>query len=491
VAADDSAEVIRNRQLRQVDWRFFLTDHTPSRCVCWAGSSLAASLRRVTRELCTLPRPDVTAWDLVVDSEPVQPRIENAYALLRAGGEYAVRWDSIGPVARGRIRRRLERVGFRDVRFYWAWPVSSSRLPAFWLRVDRSRTFSWLVRSRQHRRTLSARLRAAVLIATGEVARRTGLLRPVWVLARKPGRLEPVDASAVVLLTGGHRSINKVVALRANHPQSAPDTVVKMARTPEARAGLVHEARILSTLPPIPGVPRLVHFDRGRCELAETLLTGEPLLARLDQRTLASVCERATGWLRDLARATLSTASANRVDSISTAFEEQWAAILEPGDLRAAHALLEPIRALPSVCEHRDFAPWNLSLGGRGELLVLDWESAEAGGVPGLDLVYFLAYAGFFANGTMRNGEFRSAYAAMLNPETALGALRQACLEQYLRALHLSVDLHPALGLLTWMVHARSEYQRILEDSAAPPTLDRLRTGVFWQLWQEEVRRAI
>jgi hypothetical protein len=338
---------------------------------------------------------------------------------------------------------------------------------------------------------MSARLRAALLIATGDVARRLGLLRPVWVLARKPGGLEPVDASTVVLLTGGHRSINKVVGLKANHPELAPDTVVKMARTLEARAGVVHEARILSTLPPIAGTPRLVHFDSSRGELAETLLAGEPLLARLNQRTLASVCDRATTWLHDLALATLSTASADRVNSMSTLFEQQWAAVLEPGDLRAASFLLEPIRFLPAVCEHRDFAPWNLSLGRHGQLLVVDWESAETGGTPGLDLVYFLAYAGFFVDGTMRSGEFRSAYSAMLNAETALGAVRRACLERYLRALQLPADILPSLGLLTWMVHARSEYQRMLEDSAGPPTVDRLRTGVFWQLWQEELRFAL
>ena len=57
--AEASAEALRNRQLRQIDWRFFLAEPAPARSVCWAGATLADSLRRVSTEVA---REILAAW---------------------------------------------------------------------------------------------------------------------------------------------------------------------------------------------------------------------------------------------------------------------------------------------------------------------------------------------------------------------------------------------------------------------------------------------
>jgi hypothetical protein len=44
--------------------------------------------------------------------------------------------------------------------------------------------------------------------------------------------------------------------------------------------------------------------------------------------------------------------------------------------------------------------------------------------------------------------------------------------------------------MLTWMVHARSEYRRFVADAGGPPGLDLLRSGVFAGLLEEEARVA-
>lgn len=43
----------------------------------------------------------------------------------------------------------------------------------------------------------------------------------------------------------------------------------------------------------------------------------------------------------------------------------------------------------PTVWIHGDFAPWNLKIRPNGQLVAVDWESAETNGLPLFDLIYF------------------------------------------------------------------------------------------------------
>jgi hypothetical protein len=47
--------------------------------------------------------------------------------------------------------------------------------------------------------------------------------------------------------------------------------------------------------------------------------------------------------------------------------------------------------------------------------------------------------------------------------------------------------LHP-LRLLVWLLHSRSEYQRLVADVAGRPERELLRRSLFVDLWEEELR---
>jgi hypothetical protein len=45
------------------------------------------------------------------------------------------------------------------------------------------------------------------------------------------------------------------------------------------------------------------------------------------------------------------------------------------------------------------------------------------------------------------------------------------------------------LRILTWVIHAPSEYRQFEADAGGTPSNDRLRESLFFRLWEEEVRR--
>jgi hypothetical protein len=171
-------------------------------------------------------------------------------------------------------------------------------------------------------------------------------------------------------------------------------------------------------------------------------------------------------------------------------FEAQFAAVLDPTTPREIRQLVATIPPLIPVCEQRDFAPWNLTLGG-GELGVLDWESATLCGLPFLDLVYFLSYVAFAVDGADSVARRRECYRNSLDPAHPIGAATAAAVTEYARRLGLAPDGLPALRALTWIIHARSDYEHLSADAGGVPPADALRGSLFLNLLQEELcRRA-
>jgi Ser/Thr protein kinase RdoA (MazF antagonist) len=151
--------------------------------------------------------------------------------------------------------------------------------------------------------------------------------------------------------------------------------------------------------------------------------------------------------------------------------------------IRRRFAYVPPI---PTVCEHRDFSPWNVFMRRDGSLSVFDWESSVLRGVPALDVIYFLSYLAAFGN---RMPFSRDSYRAAWDPSTATGRVNLECLTTYARAVGVDSSAFTSLRLLTWVVHARSEYLRYAADSGGPPAADALRHGLFLSLIEEEAHR--
>jgi hypothetical protein len=474
-AIESLPEGQRNELLRRTDWRFLL------------------------RREESLP-----ATEPLTIGFPSRRALAGAERTLPLDGELLCTWRA--PRLRGtqRARQRLNRAGFTDLRLLWPGPLPH-RPPQFWLPPESPAAVEHLLADRP-----PGSLWQRALRPLWRVAARLGLLAPVFVLARAPGR-HPRDppaedplapylgaGSPCLLLTGGHRSINKVVALSFTPGEAKPAAVVKFSRLPEADRALEREAAALEAVershPGLDGVPRLLARGRraGGRALAESAIYGRPLTGALSPQSFEDLAGRVTEWLVGLAEGSPAAAGdwkARLLAGPLAEFERDFGGVASPGTVAAAHTLLGELDGLPQVCEHRDCSPWNVILSEGGAPALLDWESAEPLGLPGLDLAYFLANAAFVLEGALESGRTRESYARLLDPTTPLGAIAANCSEEYRARLDLSPRTFAALRVACWIVHSRSDYRHLEIEAAGAPPPERLRDSTYLGLLEEELRQ--
>jgi len=498
-AGSPPPEERRNALLRRVDWRYLLSaGETPSALALCSGD-LADAV-----ELAFEPvRADGEA-DLVVVGRASRARVARAGRAVVPGGEVAVRWRSTLPGGAGRLRRRLENAGFTHVRLYWPGPVPW-RQPHFWLPLAARGAIARVLADRPARSRFGA-----VLRAVWGRALRIGSLTPLWAIARAPGGEAPKasagnDAEGErewLLLTGGKRSINKVVALgfRRSGDAGGPDLALKIARVSDAEPGLRREAEVLRELererPEVPGIPRVLGEETrsGRLGVAESPVLGRPLLDQLTPASFEGQARAVTDWLAGLAGRPSAEPRAGwwprLVGEPLEEFERTFGPVAGEGLVERARRALDPLGDLPLVCEHRDCAPWNVLITPAGDLALLDWESAEPRGLPALDLVYFLANSAFVLDRALESGLTRESYGRLLDPGSATGAVAEACLRQYAGRVGSDPAQLPALRLLCWIVHSRSDYRHLELKSAGTPSPSDLSRSFFLGLVEVELGRA-
>ena len=493
------AEGERNKLLRRVDWRFLLPQEKAPRARAPAGA-LAHALALVSDEAAADEQPDLVA---VVN--PDRGSLAAAVAALPPGGTVYAEWHRPQLGGRRRLSQALEAAGLEAVRWHWPWARPGHR-PAFWLPLDSPAALAFFLAPRRGAATRRRRL----LAAAWPWALRLRLLAPLCATARKPGGAADAVETAVrhhsggagtvswILLTGGRRSVNKVVGLPVVHPATRPQLVVKFARSETEEEPLRNESEILRLLaaarPELGGVPKSLFIERrcGRLALGETALDGAPLIWRLDRESFDGLCASVTDWLVVLAgqgeRRPRHEWGARLVDEPLERFARQYGPVVSPEEIWQARAALSSLEDLPLVCEQRDCAPWNVLLAG-DRISVADWESAEANGLPAVDLAYFLTNAALHVAGALDKGPATPAYTDSLDPRTHVGRTVARCEELYARHVGIDALLVPALRLLSWTVHAHSEYQRFELDVAAKPPAHLLSTGLFLELWRAELSR--
>lgn len=411
------------------------------------------------------------------------------WRFLLPDAELLAQWRFPRPGGARRARRRAEAAGFEDVRVYWAGPLPH-RLPQFWLPLESEEATSHLLASRAPRSLAGRALRLLWRAAQG-----LGLLAPLYVVGRRPDGpgdgLPLPPSSQLLLLTTGHRSINKAVGLAFEPGEAAPSRAAKFARVPEAEPGLGREASVLRRLheqsPDLAGVPPLIGEGSraGRLAVVQEAVAGEPLLDALTEENFEQVATRVTRLLIELARASAGSPGGDRRQRL-VAEPVEW---FERHFDLAIGDRLDGLGDLPAACEHRDCSPWNILLGPAGDPVLLDWESAEPDGLPGPDLVYFLANCAFVLDGALESGRTRESYARLLDPATPHGRVAAAAIAEYTAALGISAEDFRRLRLLTWIVHSRSDYRHLELESRAAPSAEALSGSVFRGLVEEELGR--
>jgi hypothetical protein len=507
----------RNRLLRRVDWRFLLPDAAPEGVWCAAGGDIRRAMELLWGDVHDASRGGRADCDLAVAIDPDHLTLSEMRAALRPGGACYVEWSSVRAGGARGVRRRLEAAGFEQVRCYT--PLPSLRRCQLWLPLDEVGASAFFRKRPASSRRILRRIRLGSARLAARVRLRLGLSLPIGAVARRPGppgTAEPGAIQAIrggwaagglgaapgklswLLLTGGPRSISKIVGLVFAEPEPQPRAAVKIARVPESVDSLRREAATLRWLhrepDSLPGIPRvLFHEERnGTAVLGETALSGVPLSSLLRRRNFRRLALQVTDWSAEMALRTRGEPPADHRSGLArrTAddFREKFGPVLDPSLLGRAEDALLALEGLPQACEQRDFSPWNILAGPDGSLIVLDWESADPHGMPALDLIYFLTFWGFYLDDAMRSGRFAESYRRGLDPTTFTGRVWSECMTRYLDRLGMGIEVVPPLRLLTWMLHARSEHERIVADAGGPPAPELLRRSRFLRLWQEELR---
>jgi len=530
IVTADRREADLNRLVRRVDWRFLLPNPRPARSICFADGLLAQAVDAISDGMIDPLTHPIGACDLAVAVNPARETLQAAWTALRPGGACYMEWHS--PLAGGpaSVRRRLEAVGFTNVTCYWTWPWPDRGPTLFWLPMEAPNVVRYYLANRAHSQSLTSRAWNRILEIIWSMSLKLQFLAPMCVTAHKPCngdhtasiRVDTgVDLLEMIrdtwstwssdpspqhlswsLLTRGARSINKVVGMVFAESDRSPRLIVKLSRAAESAAALDHEAANLRAVQTslsdrVRGVPQVLFLQKwaGQKVLGETALAGRPLYSLLRRDNCRDLALKVTDWLAALAdHATPCPRSSwwdRLIETTVDEFEQNFGPVLESEKLRQTRAILATLGDLPLVCEQRDCSPWNVLIADNGELVILDWESAEPHGLPALDLLYFLTYLIFFLDGAMKSGRFKESYCAALLPTTFTGRLQRECLQSYVAQTGIESTALTPLRLLVWLIHSRSEYQRLVAASAVRPDPTALRRSLFVSLWEEELAHAI
>ena len=518
VALHGEGEAQRNRLLRRVDWRFLAGKPNPRCAMVQGDGMLAEALELVSGEVCITYAATPGSADLVALINPNQAELERAWQAMEPGGALYGEWYVPLPGRPMVLQRRLEQVGFLVAGSYWPWPWPERATTAFWLPLEAPGALHFFLKNRPPAQSLISKALRPALQLAWRAGQKTGMLAPVCMVAHKPlasgetrlppgslaaratswGLAEPGESLSWLLLTGGLHSTNKVTSLVFQDGESEPSYVIKMPRRELSLPSLEREATALHVIhsnhaQPLPGVPELVFLDseEGFPAIGETYLAGAPLYTHIQPERVEDLAHQATRWLLELVESGPPQPPdfwwGRLVGPMLDEFIQGYAAVGGREVLEAARPEIDRLGSLPLAVEHGDFSPWNIFLTTSGDLSVLDWEGAEPRGMPLSDLVYFLAYLTFFAEGALETGTAPDAYRRLLDPDSRMGAIAKDCFREYCAGAGLPVEALRPLRLLTWLRRAVLEHRLIDNSSTDSPEPQLLGRGLNWSLLRTEL----
>lgn len=509
----------QDRVIRRADWRFLLPVPNPEKSICLTTGLLEMAVQYISKETVDAQSGNGMC-DLAVAVDPNERTLSAAWSALRPGGVIYTEWTwpSIGP--RG-VEKRLKAAGFLQVECYHPWPARAT--PRCWIPLDCARAGKYWLVPRVWPSTWSRRVRYVARWLAWRGNSLTDSLRPMCSVSRKPANEyslihtrglaahqclarwkdfslgPPPDELSQLLLTGGTRSINKVVALLFAGDATEPTLVAKMSRVAAAQNLLRREADNLQMLRTRPGeylrgIPRVLFVEQvgGVTIVGQTAVNGAPIAYVVRSENHRNLALSITRWLIDLAGQPRIVPRDIWLDRLAIPMIEDvrqcLGSVIDPWMLDQIKDLLSALGPLPLVPEHRDFGLHNLVIDGQGQIGVLDWESMEPAGLPVLDLIFVLADLGFTVD-SVRNLQFaRASYRRGLDPTTPTGSVLQECLRIYMAHLNLDAASLPALRLLTWLVHCRWLCRDLTRERGRELDLEVLRRSRMVAMLHEELR---
>lgn len=495
-----SAEALPERRLnallRRADWRFLLAGEKAPLVANFLGGEDA----RAVELIAAGETADPAGADMAATGFPTRSALRAAIDAVRPGGEIVSLWRLPRPFGMARAVASMRHAGLLDVRVFWAGPLPH-RAPQFWLDLGSPEAIAGLLAGRP-----ASSLPQKALRVLWRACVRLGLLSPLCAIGRAPGAAADAPRDEIgahfpasagrVLLSGGKRSINKVVGLPFAPGAEGSGAVVKFARVRSADAALEREAAALRALErdrhDLPGVPRLLAEGRraGRRALAESAVDGKPLIVALSKESFGQLSSLVGEWLVGLCGGPAQPREEwwpRLVGEPLAEFERNFGEAIAADSIAALRNQLERLGELPQACEHRDCSPWNVVLDRDGAPGLHDWESAEPRGLPGLDLAYFLANAAFVVDGALESGRTRESYVALLDPGTPRGKLATECAAAYCDRAHISSEDFARLRLLAWVVHSRSDFHHLSLEAAGRPDRKALRAATYLGLIEVEL----
>ena len=407
-------------------WTYLLDSLEVGRLLCLGIPSPASrrTLERVAGELVVADRmSDIPPGRFDVICIVGQPRSAVAADVLADLGR---RLEAGGVLyVEGRTHRRLERASARAglvprsvFRMTPATGEVESAVP-----VDDAAIARWFRRhritARRGRGRLSRLFHRIVptpdatrigLFATREISPGAERVQAYIRAAAEAGGLD-LSAHRVGLSARGRYGSRKVIAYLFAPDRTKPDLVVKMTRDPSHNERLLNEERALIQVAERKladvGTAPLVLFsaDHGSLRIvAESAIEGPPLSEARSPRGTAD----AFRWLIELSARSVDrgpAATTRRAASIGRIVSEVDRVYRLPSSTSerlegAARRVIDAADAMPNVFMHGDAAAWNVLLRPDGRVAFLDWEAADADGMPLWDLFHFarshvIAGAGF------------------------------------------------------------------------------------------------
>lgn len=191
-----------------------------------------------------------------------------------------------------------------------------------------------------------------------------------------------------VIYIGTPGRARKAVVTLVGKDDARPVAVAKLPFSDGAASNILHEADVLARLIffRVGLAPRLLSVDAERGTTVQEEVPGRLTGRKLTNQHIDWLCLLRTGkttTIADHSRELLARIQETPVDSSDRGTY-----------LIALLRGLDNTTPLPAVWVHGDFAPWNLKETTDG-LRAIDWEEAQEGGLPLVDLVYFFVIQGF------------------------------------------------------------------------------------------------